>query len=105
MYSFNNGFRFEPDYLLFVRKKKLDNDNIDYQIFIEPKGDQLLVEDNWKEIFLKKIKENAKLKRNKSKNLELIENEDHFLIGLPFFNRNFRKKEFSEAIEKFLNEI
>ena len=105
LYSFNNGFRFEPDYLLFVRKKKLDNDNIDYQIFIEPKGDQLLVEDNWKEIFLKKIKENAKLKRNKSKNLELIENEDHFLIGLPFFNRNFRKKEFSEAIEKFLNEI
>lgn len=104
IYSFSNGSRFEPDYLLFIRKKKID-DNMDYQVFIEPKGEQLLEQDSWKEIFLEKIEENAKLKRNKSKNLELIESKNHFLIGLPFFNRNFRKKEFKEAIENFLDKI
>ena len=105
IYSFSNGSRFEPDFLLFIRKKKVDNDNIDYQVFIEPKGDQLLEQDSWKETFLKSIKNNSKLKRNSSKNLELIKNESYFILGLPFFNRNFRKKEFKEAIEKFLNEI
>ena len=104
IYSFSNGSRFEPDYLLFIRKKKID-DNMDYQVFIEPKGEQLLEQDSWKEIFLEKIEENAKLKRNKSKNLELIESKNHFLIGLPFFNRKFRKNEFNKAIEKFLDEI
>ena len=105
LYSFSNGSRFEPDYLLFIRKKKVDNDNIDYQVFIEPKGEHLLSEDNWKEVFLKDIKENFKLKRDRSKNLEFIKSKNHFLIGLPFFNRKFRKNEFNKAIEKFLDEI
>lgn len=105
IYSFSNGSRFEPDYLLFIRKKKINNDNIDYQVFVEPKGDHLLLEDNWKEIFLESIKNNSKLKRNSGKNFELIKNGNYFILGLPFFNRNFRKKEFKEAIEKFLNEI
>lgn len=105
IYSFNDGARFEPDYLLFIRKKKIDKDYIDYQIFIEPKGEHLLETDSWKEKFLKDIKKEAKLKRDKSKNEELIKNENYFVLGLPFFNKNFRKKDFDEAINKFLKEI
>ena len=105
IYSFKDGNRFEPDYLLFIRKKKISKDVIDYQVFIEPKGNQFLGEDIWKEIFLEKIQDFSKLKRDSSKNLELIKDEDHFLIGFPFFNREHRNKEFSEAIQKFLAEL
>ena len=105
IYSFNDGARFEPDYLLFIRKKKIDKDYIDYQIFVEPKGEHLLETDSWKEKFLKDIKKEAKLKRDKSKNEELIENKNYFVLGLPFFNKNFRKEDFDEAINKFLKEI
>lgn len=105
IYSFNDGARFEPDYLLFIRKKKIDKDYIDYQIFIEPKGEHLLETDSWKEKFLKDIKKEAKLKRDKSKNEELIKNENYFVLGLPFFNRDFRKEDFDKAINKFLKEV
>ena len=105
IYSFSDGSRFEPDYLLFVRKKKIDKDVIDYQIFVEPKGKQLLEIDEWKEKFLITIEKEAKLKKDKSGNKELIENKNYFILGLPFFNKNFRKKEFDEAINKFLKEI
>ncbi len=105
IYSFNDGARFEPDYLLFIRKKKIDKDYIDYQIFIEPKGEHLLETDSWKEKFLKDIKKEAKLKRDKSKNEELIKNENYFVLGLPFFNKDFRKEDFDKAINKFLKEV
>ena len=105
LYSFDKGERFEPDYLLFIRKKKISKDVVDYQVFIEPKGNQFLEEDIWKEIFLEKIQDFSKLKKDNSKNLELIKDEDHFLIGFPFFNREHRNKEFSEAIQKFLAEL
>ena len=105
IYSFSDGSRFEHDYLLFVRKKKIDKDVIDYQIFVEPKGKQLLEIDEWKEKFLITIEKEAKLKKDKSGNKELIENKNYFILGLPFFNKNFRKKEFDEAINKFLKEI
>lgn len=63
---------FMPDFLLY-----LDNGQVTYQLFIEPKGDQLLERDSWKEKLLEKIK---------PENIKLIgENDDVRLYGVKFF--------------------
>lgn len=94
IYSFANGLRFEPDYLLFIRKKKLDNSYKNYQIYAEPKGSQLLETDVWKENFLLKIEEESH-----------TEASNYDVIGLPFYNEEHRIETFEKAIDKFLNQI
>ena len=74
LYSFDKGERFEPDYLLFIKNKN-DDRSEEYQIYAEPKGEQLLLVDKWKEDFLIKIEEKQKTMKN-----------NHKIIGLPFFN-------------------
>jgi TYPE III RESTRICTION-MODIFICATION SYSTEM: METHYLASE len=95
LYSFDKGERFEPDYLLFIKNKNNDNKSEEYQIYAEPKGEQLLLVDKWKEDFLIKIEEKQKTMKN-----------NHKIIGLPFFNgKGTKLKEFSEVINKFLEKI
>ena len=95
LYSFDKGERFEPDYLLFIKNKNNDNKSEEYQIYAEPKGEQLLLVDKWKEDFLIKIEEKQKTMKNY-----------HKIIGLPFFNgKGTKLKEFSEAINRFLDRI
>ncbi|ERK51399.1 DEAD/DEAH box helicase family protein [Leptotrichia wadei] len=95
LYSFDKGERFEPDYLLFIKNKNNDNKSEEYQIYAEPKGEQLLLVDKWKEDFLIKIEEKQKTMKN-----------NHKIIGLPFFNgKGTKLKEFSEAINRFLDKI
>lgn len=94
LYSFDKGERFEPDYLLFIKNKN-DDKSEEYQIYAEPKGEQLLLVDKWKEDFLIKIEEKQKTMKN-----------NHKIIGLPFFNgKETKLKEFSEVINKFLDKI
>lgn len=95
IYSYENGERFEPDFLLFIRTKKNSNDT-KYQIFIEPKGTHLLEVDSWKEEFLKQIYKNAKL--------DMVNNVDYKIFGLPFFN-NDKKDEFIAQVDDFLNNL
>ena len=95
LYSFDKGERFEPDYLLFIKNKNNDNKSEEYQIYAEPKGEQLLLKDKWKEGFLLEIEEKQKTMKN-----------NHKIIGLPFFNgKGTKLKEFSEVINKFLDKI
>ena len=95
LYSFDKGERFEPDYLLLIKNKNNDNKSEEYQIYAEPKGEQLLLVDKWKEDFLIKIEEKQKTMKN-----------NHKIIGLPFFNgKGTKLKEFSEVINKFLDRI
>ena len=94
LYSFDKGERFEPDYLLFIKNKN-DDKSEEYQIYAEPKGEQLLLKDKWKEDFLIKIEKKQKTTKN-----------NHKIIGLPFFNgKGTKLKEFSEVINKFLDRI
>ena len=96
IYSFDKGKRFEPDYLLFIKNKTLDEGkNKEYQIYAEPKGKPFLVEDEWKEDFLLEIEGKQKTTKN-----------NHKIIGLPFFNgKGTKLKEFSEAVNKLLDKI
>lgn len=86
IYDFKKGRGFQPDFLLFLEGKK----NAFYQIFIEPKGDNLLEKDEWKGDFLKDITE-----RYGEKNVIRREGKDYRLIGLPLFNEK-QKEVFEE---------
>ena len=93
IYDFGTGQGFQPDFILFLKNKA----KLYYQIFIEPKGDNLLDIDKWKNDFLKEITE----KYSDNKILK-IENKNYSLIGLPLFNQK-DNKEFTEAYEKLIN--
>lgn len=93
LYSFNDGQAFEPDFILFLQEKA-GSEIIQYQVFIEPKGTNLIENDKWKETFLLQMKDKAKAKEI------LWENYEFRIIGLPFFNHEVRLKEFENAISE-----
>lgn len=69
-----------------------------YQVFIEPKGDHLLVNDDWKNKFLQEIADRATI----SEQAEILQiNLDNYkIIGLPFYN----KENLSQSFEGAFNE-
>lgn len=99
IYSFSDGERFEADFLLFVEKTKSDK-NVNFQLFIEPKGEHLLDKDAWKEKFLLQIDKNHRIE-----NTILTSNNDYMILGLPFYNEKIRKLGFDKAINKWIKEI
>lgn len=81
IYDFECGRRFEPDYVIFLRRGGRETR---VQVFVEPKGGHLLEHDAWKEKFLSEI-------------------EDGRVIGLPFFNSDDeRLKRFDDAFQRLL---
>ncbi|WPF66699.1 MULTISPECIES: DEAD/DEAH box helicase family protein [unclassified Corynebacterium] len=91
IYSFATGERFEPDYLIFLRKKGQAYKQ--QQIYVEPKGTHLLQTDKWKEDFLLAIEQNA------IPHTIYVDNTDYRIIGLPFYNQENRMSEFREALK------
>ena len=85
IYDFESGARFEPDFLLFLK-----DESFSYQIFIEPKGDNLLKQDNWKNSFLLNIKSNFE-----------IDDKNFKIIGVKFYN----KANENDFIEDFKSKI
>lgn len=85
------GRAFEPDFVLFCRRKN-GKENV-LQIFIEPKGGHLDSKDKWKEDFLKRIRVNK----------ECIDiGTDHYHItGVPFYNYS-NENEFAKELEGVL---
>lgn len=49
LYQFEDGLTFEPDFVLFLTERET-GDMVNYQLFIEPKGDFLVSNDQWKEV-------------------------------------------------------
>ncbi|RFZ76450.1 type III restriction endonuclease subunit R [Lacrimispora amygdalina] len=93
IYSFEAGERFEPDFLLFVRKKRNEG-SLTYQGYVEPKGNQLLEQDAWKEAFSMQIEKEHSVKG--------LFADDYKIIGFPFFNNDNRMEEFEKAIDKWI---
>jgi len=90
IYDFKTGTGFQPDFILFLR----DKTDLYYQVFIEPKGDNLLDKDKWKDDFLREITE-----KYSDKKLLKIEGKAYNLIGLPLFNQK-NKTEFETEYDK-----
>ena len=84
------GRAFEPDFLLFMRKKE-DKRYLNMQVFIEPKGQHLTLTDKWKEDFLMELKDYA----------EVFETfgSDYKVWGLPFYTEA-KKDKFDQAFKE-----
>lgn len=78
LYRFADGRAFEPDFVMFL-KRSVDGKEAVMQVFIEPKGKQLVKEDAWKQDFLKTIETDARIE-------VIVQNKDFRVLGLPFFN-------------------
>jgi type III restriction enzyme len=102
VFRFSDGQAFEPDFVLFVRSKDIANE-LTYQIFLEPKGNQFrgssgTFEDG---------KEAEKLKFLKELNSEMKDEIKIFgttkkykIIGVPmFYNKKDENKFISELAE------
>lgn len=99
IYSFKDGNRFEPDFVLFLQK--VDGKDFEQmQIFIEPKGENLLKQDKWKEDFLLEIKE----KTNEDPSL-LSENSHYKIWGFHFTNFNGKKENRFNEFDQDMKEI
>lgn len=96
IYSFDAGERFEPDFLLFIKKKEMSEVKT-LQAYIEPKGTQLLLQDAWKEQFLSEIKDEHQIND--------LHGSGYTVLGLPFFNQENRMAEFSQAIDELVDQI
>lgn len=92
IYNFSDGRAFEPDFVLFLGKA--DGESVTYQLFIEPKGDQLRLPDKWKEDFLKEIDE----RYHRS---TLAENSEYRIIGIPFYTKIY-ENDFGAALNEAL---
>lgn len=96
IYSFDDGLRFEPDYVLFLQRDKTDGFD-QWQIFIEPKGTHLLEKDAWKEEFLMRLQEEAIPVK------KFVDDNEYRIWGCHFFNRDEREKEFDEDFGQLLS--
>ena len=127
IYSFEAGERFEPDFLLFVRKQRSEG-SLTYQgysrltydcasglfamptlsflihsvckikiLYVESKGNQLLDNDAWKEAFSMQIE--------KEHSVTGLFADDYKIIGFPFFNNENRMEEFEKAINTWMETV
>ncbi|MBW7889368.1 MAG: hypothetical protein H3C35_13600, partial [Bacteroidetes bacterium] len=92
IYNFDDGKPLEPDFVLFLSKKET-KETLHYQIFIEPKGSHLLKTDEWKESFLKRLKDEHFIE-------QLWDGNNYSIWGMPFYNEELRRAEFEEAFQK-----
>ena len=92
IYNFFDGQAFQPDFVLFLRKK--NGETASYQLFIEPKGEHIEDFDGWKEDFLKKIDTERKSEL-------IIEDKNYRIIGLPFYQER-NENEFRESLDEAL---
>lgn len=85
------GRAFEPDFILFCKQKK--GKELTYQVFIEPKGEHLMIYDDWKNNFLKTIgSEGTTIK---------IDTDNYMITAIPFYNSN-NENDFSKSLDLVL---
>ena len=97
LYNFDDGRAFEPDFVLFLTEKK-NNSSIYFQVFLEPKGEQLFEHDEWKENFLLALRSRHKIK-------QLWKSKNYVVWGMPFFNSNLNDPERYPRFNKAFEEI
>lgn len=94
IYSFSEGAAFEPDFVMFLTKKNGEVATT-HQLFIEPKGEHLIGNDdsNMKSKFLAEIESLYEIHVK-------FENKDFKLVGLPFYNDVVNMPKFKEECER-----
>lgn len=92
VYSFSEGKRFEPDYILILQK---NGETISQQqVFVEPKGVHLREHEQWKENFLLEIEKEGRC-------ITYHNSEDEYrVLGLPFYTQGTNEENFKKNFEK-----
>lgn len=87
VYSFENGEAFEPDYILILTKKG-ETKNLYLNVFVEPKGSQLILKDSWKG--------DALLEFSKSSIpvVKFVDDNDYRIWGTPLYNEELTFEQF-----------
>lgn len=93
IYSFDGGERFEPDYVIFLQRKK-DKGYEQIQIFAEPKGGQLIEKDSWKEKFLLQIESEGKTV------IKFADDNKYLIWGIHFYNEELRLPSIDKDFDK-----
>ena len=86
------GRAFEPDFILFAKQKAGQNHIL--QVFIEPKGSGYIPLDEWKEVFLKKLR--------KEKQTITLNSDKYQITAVPFYNNlsaNKTRTDLDEILE------
>ena len=94
LFSFKEGRRFEPDYILFLKRSKNSSKTEQIQVFVEPKGEHLIENDKWKEEFLLEIE------RTGHPVFDVADTMEYKIVGCHFYNESdaMRKKSVSDEI-------
>lgn len=103
IYDFKTGKGFMPDFLLFMKSK---DEDLYYQVFIEPKGSQFMdsagtfdqSKEAWKQEFLEEITK----RYAGDKTLLNKETDEYKLIGLPLYNES-SANQFKQGIKEALD--
>lgn len=95
LYSFETGEAYQPDYVLFMKKKNEQAKTDAIQIFIEPKGNHLHATDKWKEDNLMNIRKNADIRWS-------TESTDFNVWGMPFYTEE-KRQAFAAALNETLD--
>jgi len=99
IFDFDTGSKFEPDFVLFLRKKKNDGKYASINVFVEPKGEHLLQHDDWKNKFMLEL-------HNKGiPTTKFVEDEEYIIWGTPLYNEKVTKEYFVEYTGNVLNEL
>lgn len=96
MYSFNEGKRFEPDYILIIGNQTTLLEQ--QHIFIEPKGQHLREKDKWKEDFLLQLKADSRC-------IAYPDIDNYSVMGLPFYTHGVKEEQFKEAFENLYKDM
>lgn len=107
IYAFDDGAPFYPDYILVARKfdcedisKRVLTEQI--QIFIEPKGENLIANDKWKQDFLIAILNDRSTHTGyfATPSREMFPSAKYKIFGVSFYNRddNHQHQQFKEDI-------
>lgn len=93
IYDFKNGDATEPDFVLLLANDD-QTKNVQYQIFIEPKGEHLVAIDKWKEDLLTSLKDEAKV-------VLITQSDKIFVWGMPFYQHSF-EDDFDKSFKELL---
>ena len=101
IYSFEDGSKFEPDYVLILNKhqENKEKDNLYICMFIEPKGEHLLEKDSWKNTLLLDLKEKG------IPIVKFVDDNEYRIWGLPLYNEANTKEDFNNYLEELLNSV
>lgn len=101
IYSFEDGSKFEPDYVLILNKhqENREKDNLYICMFIEPKGEHLLEKDSWKNTLLLDLKEKG------IPIVKFVDDNEYRIWGSPLYNEANTKENFNNYLEELLNTV